>query len=134
MDAWRKGSLAVVEDSDSDYAMFSRVFQAFAPITRWATAEDALESFEGGAILLTEVELLVVDLHLPGIDGVALVERARSMAGGTQPTICVLTTSRRPEDERRAKAAGADAYVVKPDNLSGLRELPERLAAVTAAR
>lgn len=134
MSVWPNGTLAIVEDSDVDYAMFERVFNASVPITRWASAEAALASFEANDPGLADLVLLVVDLHLPGIDGAELIERARAREGGDVPTMCVLSTSKRPADQERAIASGANGYFVKPDTLAELRTLPERLAAVTAAR
>jgi DNA-binding response OmpR family regulator len=57
--------------------------------------------------------LIVLDVMLPGIDGVALCRRLRTERGATMPII--LLTARGEEGERiRGLESGADDYVVKP--------------------
>lgn len=127
-------ALAIVEDSDEDFAMFSRVFRSWGTISRWADAESALEAFRSGEAELGTFETLVVDLHLPGMDGCELIEAARALPGGDRPMVCILSSSERPSDIRRAEEAGADGYVIKPNDVAGLRALPERLAQIAAGR
>lgn len=122
--------LAVVEDSDEDFALFRRALGG-ASITRWTSGEAALEALEADGF---DVDVLVVDLQLPGIDGCEFVKRTRDLEGGTQPAICILSGSAQTSDMRRAQLAGADGYLVKPRDLAGLRELPQRLAEIAAQR
>jgi DNA-binding response OmpR family regulator len=90
----------------------------FAPV--WVrSAEDALERLVDG-----DVALAIVDVGLPGIDGVELVRRMRRL--GSTPV--VMLTARDQEDDRIAGfAAGADDYVPKPFSP---RELMARVHAV----
>lgn len=69
-------------------------------------------------------DVLVTDYVFPGstIDGPAFIEQVRHHAGGARPAIVVVSGYTRPEDERRARAAGADVFVPKPC-------LPENLLA-----
>lgn len=74
--------------------------------------------------------LLVSDISMPGIDGCELMRRIRLMErrSGNVPVIAVaLSALARPEDRRRAIAAGFEAHIAKPaDPL----ELVQRLAAL----
>jgi DNA-binding response OmpR family regulator len=90
----------------------------FAPV--WVrSAEDALERLVEG-----EVALAIVDVGLPGMDGVELVRRMRRL--GSTPV--VMLTARDQEDDRIAGFdAGADDYVPKPFSP---RELMARVHAV----
>lgn len=126
--------LAFIEDSESDYALFERVFRRCGTLIHWVTAEDALDAFDRGLVDLSALDALIVDLHLPGIDGVEFVRAARSRPGGQSLAVCMLTSSASPHDIERATKAGADGYLVKPEDLSGLRRLPERVAEIAAAR
>ncbi|HEX2326981.1 MAG TPA: response regulator transcription factor, partial [Chloroflexota bacterium] len=57
--------------------------------------------------------LIVLDVMLPGIDGVELCRRLRQLHGATMPII--LLTARGEEADRiGGLGAGADDYVVKP--------------------
>jgi DNA-binding response OmpR family regulator len=71
------------------------------------------------------VDLLLLDLVLPGGDGLELLAEAR-LARPTLPVI-VVTARGREEDRVRGLELGADDYVVKPFSV---RELLARVAAV----
>lgn len=61
-------------------------------------------------------DVLVTDYVFPGttIDGPAFIAQVRDDRGCAQPAIVVVSGYTRPEDERRARAAGADDFVLKP--------------------
>jgi DNA-binding response OmpR family regulator len=72
-----------------------------------ASAESAV-----GATALVHYDLAVVDLGLPGMDGLALVRRLRAR-GDTLP-ILILTARDALEDRVSGLNSGADDYLVKP--------------------
>ncbi|WP_327169278.1 response regulator transcription factor [Streptomyces subrutilus] len=74
------------------------------------TGEEALALLAGGAG--RRVELAVLDLMLPGIDGFEVCRRLRA-SGSTIPVI-MLTARGDDLDVVRGLEAGADDYVVKP--------------------
>jgi two-component system, OmpR family, KDP operon response regulator KdpE len=84
--------------------------------TNGETALDALSS--------AEVDLVVLDLGLPGIDGVEVIRRLRSWS--TTPVI-VLSVRDAQADKVAALDAGADDYVTKP---FAMDELLARMRAV----
>jgi putative two-component system response regulator len=62
-----------------------------------------------------EPDLILLDLHMPGLDGFAVMERLEDrIAGDTFVPILILTADIRPEVKRRALAAGAKDFVTKP--------------------
>ena len=75
------------------------------------------------AATLRPVDLIVVDLGLPDLDGAAVVERVRSWS--TVPII-VLSVRSSEEEKVRLLQLGADDYVVKP---FGMAELLARARA-----
>ncbi len=77
------------------------------------TGEDALARLLDGA---EPVDLLVLDVMLPGKDGFAVIEELRG-AGQFIPTL-MLTARGHPEDVLRGFAAGADDYLAKPFELA----------------
>ena len=85
-----------------------------------ATGEEALVK---AAESLPDV--VILDLGLPGIDGIAVVEGLR---GWTQVPIIVLSVRDAEADKIGALDAGADDYVTKP---FGMGELLARLRAST---
>ncbi|MEN4919043.1 response regulator [Achromobacter spanius] len=91
----------------------------------------AVDWFSNGAdgdqaIAMVHYDAVVLDLGLPGEDGVALLTRWRN-GGRTVPV--VILTAREAVDSRIAGLdAGADDYLIKPITLD---ELAARLRAVT---
>lgn len=84
-----------------------------------AAAEPALVATE-----LTPFDLVVVDIGLPGMDGLELVRRIR--ARRNKVPILILTARDALEDRVAGLQAGADDYVIKPF------DLPELLARLQA--
>ena len=59
-----------------------------------------------------DYDVLILDLMLPGLDGLAVLQRLR--AAGRSTHILVLTAKDTVEDRVRGLQAGADDYLVKP--------------------
>jgi DNA-binding response OmpR family regulator len=58
-------------------------------------------------------DLIVTDLNLPGMDGLAMVRALRADDRTQDASIFMLTSDASPESERLARAVGADEYFVK---------------------
>ncbi|MFX5821138.1 response regulator, partial [Acinetobacter baumannii] len=71
------------------------------------TGEEAWESLSQGAF-----DLLVLDLMLPGMDGFAVLERAKALP--QRPKVLVLTARGQEADRAKALALGAEAFMAKP--------------------
>jgi len=70
--------------------------------------EDAQARIEHGAF-----DCVLMDMVLPGIDGVEAIRRIRKLAA-PHGQIPVIGVSGRGEDEQASRAAGADAFLLKP--------------------
>jgi DNA-binding response OmpR family regulator len=73
-----------------------------------------------------DFDVIVLDLILPGIDGLTLCSRLRNEAGDITPVL-MLTARDTLEDKVAGLEAGADDYLVKP---FALREVEARLRAL----
>lgn len=98
-------------------------------VTRYLTAkgyrvEGASNTAEADAGLAGGPGLVLVDVSLPGEDGLAWVERARQ-AGATMPMVA-LTAHVLPADRDRAIASGCQEFLTKPIELKRLVMLVER--------
>jgi two-component system, cell cycle response regulator DivK len=73
---------------------------------------------DGDRVLPLAIELqpdvIVLDLALPGVDGYALLEALRGHPLTAQRPVVILSAHAYPEDEQRARAAGAAAFLRKP--------------------
>ncbi len=74
-----------------------------------------------------DFDVIVLDLMLPGIDGLTVCRRLREDAGKSTP-ILMLTAKDTLEDKLTGFRSGADDYLVKP---FALPELEARLAALS---
>jgi len=86
-------------------------------------AADGLEAL--AAVKLAMPDIAVLDVGMPGMNGVDLVRRLRS-EGYTLP-VCMLSARDEVDDRVAGLAAGADDYVVKPFSVV---ELAARLHAL----
>ena len=82
-------------------------------VTMIDNGEAALEELEADP---SRVDLVVLDVMLPGIDGFTVASRMR--ARGWLTPILMLTARGRAEDVLRGFEAGADDYLPKPFELS----------------
>lgn len=72
--------------------------------------EQALGLLHGG----TRPDLVITDLHMPGMSGIELVRAIRRLPTGRFVPILMLTTESSQGKRADAKAAGATGWIVKP--------------------
>ena len=73
--------------------------------------------------------MILVDLQLPGMDGLELMRRLKADARMRDVVIVALTAYAMKGDEERALAVGCDAYFSKPIDT---RRLPQQVADLLA--
>ncbi len=73
-------------------------------------------------------DLIILDLMLPGIDGVSITRAIRRHGPNRDAPILMLTARREEADKVMGLDSGADDYLTKP---FGVRELVARAAALT---
>jgi NarL family two-component system response regulator LiaR len=98
---------------------------AAAGIEVVAEAEDGVSGFD--AVRRERPDVAVVDLGLPGRDGVALTRELKAAPGA--PGIVVLTMQEREDLVLAAVAAGANAYCVKSSDASVVVDAVRAVAA-----
>lgn len=74
---------------------------------------------------------VVLDIMMPGMDGIALLEAVRADGSGADTPFIILTNANDADYRERAEHAGATAYLLKSDRHidSIVRLVEERLAA-----
>ncbi len=100
-------------------------------LTRLGHAVDAAEDGEEGEGMLemSRYDVVVLDIMLPGQDGITLLNKWRR--AGKDTPVLLLTALDGVEDRVRGLTQGADDYLVKPFSLE---ELAARLEALTRRR
>ena len=76
----------------------------------------------------TPFDLLVLDVMLPGLDGVSLCRGVRASGVNTNTPVLMLTARDSEADTVIGLQSGADDYLTKP---FGVRELQARITAIT---
>jgi len=88
-------------------------------------AEDGLQAVAQARTL--QPHLVILDLHMPGLDGFGVVSVLRQDTTFQSTPILALTASAMMGDRERALGAGFTGYISKPIQLSALRAEIERL-------
>jgi two-component system, cell cycle response regulator DivK len=108
--------ILVVEDNDKNMKLVRDVLHATGYDTVEATTgEDAVELAR-----THEVALVLMDVQLPGIDGVEALSRLRGDERTASIPVLALTAQAMFGDEQRFLDAGFDGYLAKPVDIAEL--------------
>ena len=88
-------------------------------------AKDGLDAL--AKISADPPDLIVLDLHMPGLDGFAVMDHLRKDVRFSTLPVVALTASAMQGDRERAMAAGFVDYMTKPISVSVLRNRLFRL-------
>ena len=114
--------ILLVEDNDDDVQLTLRAFRKSDLVSTVTVVRDGVEAFE---YLLATGEyasrnpdvlpdLVLLDIKLPRVDGVQVLERLRSHPRTKLIPIVILTSSTEPKDLLTCYTLGANSYVRKP--------------------
>jgi hypothetical protein len=126
----RRLDVLYVEDNPVNVLVLKELV-ALRPGVRFDSVADG----RGGvaAALRDRPDLVLVDIHLPDIDGHEVLRQLR--AGGYGGTCIALSANAMPEDVARSRAAGFDDYWTKPIDFDhALAKIDQLAAGATAAR
>ena len=108
----------VVEDNEKNMKLFRDVLRATGYSTLEATTgEDALE-----LALAHTPALVLMDVQLPGIDGVEALARLRRDERTASIPVLALTAQAMSGDRERFLAVGFNGYLAKPIDVGELLE------------
>jgi signal transduction histidine kinase len=116
------GDVLIVDDFPDALALYEAVLAEDGHRVR--TAQSGLEALR--SVDEREPEVVLLDVSMPGLDGVEVLRRLRARRGGG-PAVLMLTAARRePHAIEAGLKEGADAYLTKPIDS---RELLARVRA-----
>ena len=118
-------TIAVVEDDESIREMLRYYFGSVGYGVRAYESGEAM--LEGEADAKDAPVLYILDIMLPGMDGLEVLRRLRAGRGTRQAPVIMLTARTAEMDRVTGLESGADDYVVKP---FGIMELQARVKAV----
>lgn len=120
----KKPRILVVDDLPSNLKLMRVLLSSEGYLVSTAVdAEDALL-----AVMDDPPDLLVTDLHMPGMGGVALI-RGLKLNQSTKhiPILAVTSTDTTDEEAKLARLAGCDGSYMKPINTRTLRNIIAKL-------
>ena len=118
-DTERQGIRVLLADDDDDFLVSLReLIEGQPELEVIGLAANGLEAIEQADDL--EPDAVVIDLHMPLLDGVTAVARLRH----DHPSLCViaLTGDDEPKLHEAVREAGADGVLVKSDLVDALVE------------
>lgn len=115
-------TILIVEDNEKNMKLARDVLQARGYATLEATTG------EDGVRLALEhkPDLVLMDIHLPGINGIEALKRLRADAATASIPVIAVTASVMESDRRMIMEAGFDAYVGKPISLKEFLDAVKR--------
>lgn len=91
----------------------------------------ALDAYTGLDLALRQLpDLILLDVMMPGMDGLEMCRRLRDMPKIADTPVVILSAKAKPEDITAGYEAGADDYVTKPFEPGNLASRIEEILAV----
>lgn len=109
----KKYTLLLVEDNEEVLALMVRLLEREYHVLTALNGKQAVE-----LVRLNEVSLIVSDIMMPEMDGVALCQYIKSEFDYCHIPVLLLTAKNKEEDRIEAYESGADSFLNKPFNTS----------------
>ena len=125
-------SFLVIDDSKLHHQMYRLIFSRGA--LAGSTVYFATNGREGYGLLTAhpELTLVLLDLNMPEMNGLEVLERRRAEQLHPHVLIVRVTTEGTAEDEARGRSAGAWEYLRKPFQPADVERLVHRALAEAA--
>jgi CheY-like chemotaxis protein/nitrogen-specific signal transduction histidine kinase len=123
--AGRKWRMLIIDDEPDARESLSALLELEGHEVR-AAADGA-----AGLAELANVDIALIDIGLPGIDGYEVARRAKALGGGVR--LIAVTGYGQREDREKAHACGFDAHLTKPFSYEELMRAVERIERRAAA-
>ncbi|MBV9610399.1 MAG: response regulator [Acidobacteria bacterium] len=129
------GTILLIEDEASDAALIRRGFEkvkVLNPIVHMSNGDTALEYLSGTGEYKDRVKhplpvLILLDLKLPGMTGLQLLQWRRTQKHVRRIPVVVLTMNEDPATINDAYDLGANSYLVKPGDAAHIMKVVETI-------
>lgn len=110
----KKYTILIVDDDKFLLDMYSTKFKTLGhQPTVSVGAQDALQKLRGGEV----PEILILDIIMPTMDGIELLETIRKEKLAESSVIIMLTNETDPAKIEKAKSLGVAGYIVKATSI-----------------
>jgi PAS domain S-box-containing protein len=114
-----QGTILLAEDNMSNVLLISEYLESLG--YEIVVAHDGLEAVEKAET--TNPDIILMDIQMPGINGLDAIARLRSKVEFVTIPIIALTALAMPGDRERCLLAGATEYMSKPVSLKSLKQM-----------
>jgi CheY-like chemotaxis protein len=124
-----KSRILLAEDNDGDVFLVRRALEKRGLAHELLLAHngeealDWLDSHSGAEAQESALDLILLDLNLPRVDGGQLLSHIRKSNSFSRTPVIVLTSSDSPKDRQMALELGANLYFRKPTDLASFMDL-----------
>jgi CheY-like chemotaxis protein len=120
--------ILVVEDNDMNMQLVEFLLEEGGyAIVKATSGEEALAITQNGSD--STPDLILMDIHLPGMDGLSVVRAMKEDARTARIPILALTAHAMRGDKDRFLEAGCDGYISKPIDVKTFLSSIERFIA-----
>ena len=111
-DVSREARILIIDDHQANIEALKRILRSAGFVSVNSTTDPMV----GVSLVLTwSPDLILLDLHMPGLDGFGVLESIRPhLSGGSYLPVLMLTADSSDETKRRALAGGARDFLTKP--------------------
>lgn len=133
MNAKQRAPILLVEDTKDDELLTLRAFKKAGIPNEIVVARDGVEALEylfgtgHGMAPGTLPMVVLLDLNLPRLGGLDVLQRIRSEPSTRLLPVVVLTSSMEEDDLVRSYSGGANSYVRKPVDYAAFAEAAKNL-------
>jgi len=128
-------TILIIEDESADAALLLRGFekaQVLNPVVHLTNGDDALRYLAGKGQYADRKKyplpaLMLLDLKLPGMTGIQLLQWMRVQGEIKRIPVVVLTSDENPDTINAAYDLGANSYLVKPGNAAEINRMVQTI-------
>jgi two-component system, response regulator len=123
--------ILLAEDNINDAELTIRELRKHHMINNLVHVKDGEEAFDfifatgkfaGSRDILFPPRVVLLDIQMPKINGIEVLEKIKSDERTKKIPVVILTSSNEDPDIRKCYALGANSYIVKPVNFEGFAE------------
>jgi two-component system, response regulator len=121
------GTILLVEDNPDDVVLTMRALKKNNIANEVQVARDGEEALKALAQHKRLPAVILLDLKLPKVDGLEVLERVRKDPRTQLLPVVVLTSSKEQEDMIKSYKGGANSYIRKPVDFNDFTEAVRQL-------
>jgi two-component system response regulator len=135
MNELNAAEILIVEDSEQDLELALRALRKAKLANQIRAVRDGEEAMEfifcegshAGGKIEDGPKVILLDLKLPKIDGLEVLQRIKSDPRTRHIPVVVLTSSKEQADVVKSYELGVNSYIVKPVNFEGFAKAVQEL-------